>query len=73
MKKVAVVTDGGIQDVTLFQLIKFFSLFHDIVIVYFDIIFRFTLPPNLTLKNFEDLDLGKMEKVKIVIFQLEFS
>lgn len=67
------VTDGGIQDVTLFQFLFNFSLFHDIVIVYFDIIFRFTLPPNLTLKNFEDLDLGKMEKVKIVIFQLEFS
>lgn len=67
------VTDGGIQDVTLIQFLFNFSLFHDIVIVYFDIIFRFTLPPNLTLKNFEDLDLGKMEKVKIVIFQLEFS
>ena len=25
--------------------------------------YRFTLPPFLTLKNFEGLDLGKMEKV----------
>ncbi|KAJ8421149.1 hypothetical protein Cgig2_015669 [Carnegiea gigantea] len=28
-----------------------------------DIKNRFTLPPNLTLKNFEGLDLGKMDKV----------
>lgn len=25
--------------------------------------YRFTLPPFLTLKNFEGLDLGKMDKV----------
>ena len=25
---------------------------------------RFVLPPNLTLKNFEGLDLGHMEKVR---------
>ncbi|KAL0399548.1 UNVERIFIED_CONTAM: (S)-2-hydroxy-acid oxidase GLO2 [Sesamum radiatum] len=29
-----------------------------------DIKNRFTLPPNLTLKNFEGLDLGKMDKVE---------
>ena len=25
---------------------------------------RFVLPPHLTLKNFEGLDLGKMDKVR---------
>ncbi|WZZ29205.1 hypothetical protein YC2023_012606 [Brassica napus] len=30
-----------------------------------DIKNRFTLPPNLTLKNFEGLDLGKMDEVSI--------
>ncbi|CAN7117513.1 unnamed protein product [Brassica rapa subsp. narinosa] len=30
-----------------------------------DIKNRFTLPPNLTLKNFEGLDLGKMDEVRI--------
>lgn len=28
-----------------------------------DIKNRFTLPPNLTLKNFEGLELGKMDEV----------
>ena len=27
---------------------------------------RFTLPPFLTLKNFEGLDLGKMDKVGLL-------
>jgi (S)-2-hydroxy-acid oxidase len=27
--------------------------------------YRFTLPPNLTLKNFEGLDLGKMDEASI--------
>lgn len=27
------------------------------------LLYRFTLPPFLTLKNFEGLDLGKMDQV----------
>lgn len=33
-----------------------------------DIKNRFTLPPYLTLKNFEGLDLGKMDMVTTSIF-----
>lgn len=29
--------------------------------------FRFVLPPHLTLKNFEGLDLGKMDKVQEMV------
>lgn len=35
--------------------------------------YRFVLPPYLTLKNFEGLDLGKMDKVSKVILIIEFD
>lgn len=66
-----IMTDSVIQDMLL--ILFYYLLFHDIVIIDFDIIFRFTLPPHLTLKNFEDLDLGKMDKVQIVIFHSEIN
>ena len=37
---------------------------------------RFVLPPYLTLKNFEGLDLGKMDQVRVsfrVVYTLQSS
>jgi hypothetical protein len=43
---------------------KFSLLFCRMYVIFFNVNpCRFTMPPYLTLKNFEGLDLGKMDKV----------
>ena len=56
-----------IKTILFYYFQKGLNFFHGLIC-------RFTLPPFLTLKNFEGLDLGKMDKVSdICLINLSFN